>query len=87
MAWTYADFETYTDPAAKLTRLRAHIAEVEAAVDSDVTRAGGDALGNDPLNTKLDRLYKRLREIEATAPGSRTGDVRASAGFVRGRCL
>lgn len=80
MAWSYADFETQTTDADRLTRLRLHIAEVEAAIDADLS-AMGRGVSHQTLNAKMDRLYRRRAELEALVSATTTG------GFIRGRCL
>lgn len=81
MAWSYADYETQTTDALRLSRLRLHIAEVEAAIDADLT-AMGRGVAHQTLNDKMNRLQKRRAELEAiVAATDSTGGF-----FVRGRC-
>lgn len=69
--WLYADFATKTG-ADRLTRLRQHIAEVEAAINIDVS-ADGKSRSSGTLESKLKRLYELLSEYEASASNRRGG--------------
>ena len=69
MAWSYADYETESTDAARLTKLRQHIAEVEAAVGAD-TSAHGYSRSNSSLESKLTRLHQRRQELERSVGSS-----------------
>lgn len=71
MAWVYANFETLAG-TARLEALRNHIAEVEAEVGKDVG-ADGKSVSHGVLETKLARLYERLRELEKSPSQRRYG--------------
>jgi hypothetical protein len=71
MAWLYANFATQSTEALRLSVLRQHIAEVEAAIDAGVS-SDGQSIDPSSLNEKLTRLYTHLERLEAS-PGNMTG--------------
>lgn len=67
MAWSYQDYEAQTTDADRLTRLRLHIGEVQAAIRPNV-EADGDAVSSEHLVRYLnDVLVPRRRELERIA--------------------
>jgi hypothetical protein len=77
--WSYADFESQSTDTERLTRLRLHISEVEAAIVPDMS-AHGMSQSNQVLESKLTRLYNRLAQLES-AVGDRTGAALGVADF------
>jgi len=64
MAWTYGDFDQYTDPSsARLDRLRLHIAEVRTEISNPQSSTGPDGLGAESSHNLIDYL-KSLKEEE-----------------------
>lgn len=83
MAWTYADYSSQTSDSARLTRLRLHIDEVEAAVNADSSSTLGSA-SYSSLNAKLERLYKERARLEAKVGAVDSDSAQAKATFIRG---
>lgn len=63
MSYQYSDYITITDPAARETRLRLYIQEIEDREIADLS-ATGRSRSNSPLSAKLDRLYRELERLE-----------------------
>lgn len=74
MAWTYADYESQATNTLRLTRLRLHIDEVEAAISADVSGAEFSRSAA-TLERKLDRLHRRRDELERKTSRAATGIV------------
>lgn len=74
MAYTYAAFEAEANDTARLTMLRLHIAEVEALVTADYS-SDGKSKNAGSLNQKLDRLYRRLEQLEQSPSTRRNGGL------------
>ncbi len=75
MAWSYSDYDSYTDPAGRAARLRLHIAEVRAAIGPDMSSSPG-SVNFANLTAMLRDLKSELSQLERDINGSR---------FVRGR--
>jgi hypothetical protein len=56
VAWTYSDYITYADAAAKLTRLRLHIHEVTDKIGRE--QSAGD------MSTSSTALQKYLQDLK-----------------------
>lgn len=75
MAWTYSDYDSSTDAATRLSRLRLHIAEVRAVLGPDMSSAAGG------VNfTNLTSYLKHLLSERDVLEGRSIGRT-----FVRGR--
>lgn len=75
MAWSYSDYDSYTDAAGRAARLRLHIAEVRAAIGPDMASSPG-SVNFANLTTLLRDLKSELNQLERDMNGTR---------FVRGR--
>lgn len=75
MAWSYSDYDSYTDPAGRAARLRLHIAEVRAAIGPDMSSSPG-SVNFANLIALLGTLKNELSQLERDMNGTR---------FVRGR--
>ncbi len=62
MAYTNADWITNTDPAARETALRAHIAEISAQITAEIT-SGGKSRSVATLQAELARLAGELEKL------------------------
>ena len=72
MAWTYADWRSQPTDAARLSRLRSHMDEVEAKIDAAVSD-GGASRSTDTLETKLARLTEEETKLLARLKSSGGG--------------
>lgn len=69
MAWTYSDYDSLESDAARLARLRLHIAEVRAVIGPDMNSAsGGVSFGN--LTSYLDKLTDERSTLERRTQGA-----------------
>lgn len=81
MAYTYHDWQQQTDPAARLTRLRQHLAEVSALISASISANGSSRSASD-----LRQYWKDLTEeeksliaeygLDGATPAVRVGVVR-----------
>lgn len=71
MAWLYSNFASQPTDSLRLSMLRQHIAEVEAAIDAGVS-SDGQSIDPAPLNDKLTRLYTERDRLEQS-PGNMSG--------------
>ncbi len=81
MAYTYHDWQQQTDPAARLTRLRQHLAEVSALISASISANGSSRSASD-----LERYWQRLTDeekkltdqygLDGATPAVRVGVVR-----------
>lgn len=78
MAYVYADFETYSDAASRLARLRLHIAEVSATLGPDMSSAAGSVSHSSTVEY-LAHLNTRRVDLENETLAGR------GATFVTGR--
>lgn len=73
MAWTYADWESQTSDASRLSRLRLHIAEVVQHVGPEVA-GGGMSKGSSSLTSYLRDLRSEATRLQERVERS-TGGV------------
>lgn len=69
--WTYSDYITLTDQAAKLTRLRLHIQEVSDSIGREISGDGKSKSENN-ITQYLAELRKEEKEL-AAVPGVGNG--------------
>lgn len=79
MAYAYADWATKATAAERETALRAHVAEVAAAVRPDV-QAGGTSVNRQALQEYHATLLRELREVAKEAAAERRGGVMVTRG-------
>lgn len=79
VAYSYSDWTTYTDAAARLVRLNAHIAEIADEIKPDMSSAAG-SVGRGSIVNYYNSLLAERRRLEVISTG-------ASSGFTRGRAL
>ena len=83
MAWTYGAYSSQTTDTLRLTMLRLHIDEVEAAINADSSSTHG-SVNYSGLNAKLERLYKERNRLEAKVGAVDSDSAQAKATFIRG---
>ena len=74
MAWAHANFMSQATDAERLSKLRQHIDEVEAAVDAGVS-SDGQSIDTSPLNDKLARLYTERDRLEQSPANMTAGGM------------
>lgn len=79
MAWTYNDYVSLTDAAARLVQLRLHIQEVSATVGLTVA-SDGTSVDSRVTKEYLDSLRSEERQLSSIADGI----TRTSPMIVRG---
>ena len=69
MAWTYGDYDSLESDAARLARLRLHIAEVRAVIGPDMSSAPG-SVSFGSLTAYLNRLTDERTTLERRTQGA-----------------
>ena len=86
MSWTHSAYEEEATPAARLTKLRQHITEVQTAISAD-TSASGRSRSSASLTAYLQMHPDRRRELERETgdnDSTRAGVATANFRGVRG---